>query len=75
MLSVAGLLNYSPTKEITLDVSLFETEKVILVRVNLCLIFYFTLKGCTHRTTEALRLKISMHRKGLSICGYTSLLR
>ena len=33
------------------------------------------LKGCTHRGTEALRLYILMHRKGSSICGYTSLLR
>ena len=28
-------------------------------------------KGCSHRATEALRLQILMHRKGLSICGYT----
>ena len=34
-----------------------------------------SLKGCTHRATEALRLQISMHQKGLSICGYTSPLR
>ena len=34
-----------------------------------------TIKGCTHRATEALRLYISMHLKGLSICGYTYPLR
>ena len=37
-------------------------------------IIRFKVKGCSHRGTEALRLQISMHRKGSSICGYTSLL-
>ena len=32
-----------------------------------------SLKGCTHRVMEALH--ISIHRKGLSICGYTYPLR
>ena len=32
-------------------------------------------KGCTHRGTGALGLYISMDQMGLSICGYTSLLR